>query len=132
MKIESENSDAEFYLASLALGILYGMKQGVLHPNVGIWSMGRPVFSNAVAKSADLSLRLKEVIYQFDEIDFSDSEPEVQQLVLDEMIDNCLECLQDSVNPGMSFWAHLSMQPFSVDEFYAHRHTNQQIKKSHK
>ena len=44
MRIETHNLDAEFYIASLALGILYGMKQGEVHPTAGIWSLGRPRF----------------------------------------------------------------------------------------
>ena len=55
MRIETHNSDAEFYIASLALGILYGMKQGVVHPEVGIWSLGRPVFSQQVLRSKEVS-----------------------------------------------------------------------------
>ena len=31
----------KFYLASLALGVLEAMKQGVVHPEMGIWSLGR-------------------------------------------------------------------------------------------
>ena len=117
MKIETDNREAEFYLASLALGMLYGMQQGVIHPEAGIWSLGRPVFADAVLASPHLSLRLKEVVAQFDEIDFWDYQSENQQQMLAEMIDNTLSCLQDTIDKDTTYWARLSMAPLeAVDE----------------
>ncbi|WP_171495354.1 hypothetical protein [Acinetobacter colistiniresistens] len=39
MKLETLNKNAEFYIASLALGVLEGMQQGVISPEAGIWSL---------------------------------------------------------------------------------------------
>ena len=46
MKLEIENINVEFYIASMALGVLEGIKQSVIHSESGgIWSSGRPIFS---------------------------------------------------------------------------------------
>ena len=78
---------------------------------------GRPVFSDAVLASPYLSLRLKEVIGRFDEIDFWDYQSENQQQMLAEMIDNTLSCLTDTISKDSTYWARLSMAPLeAVDE----------------
>lgn len=97
MKLETHNKNAEFYIASLALGILEGMKQGVLSPEVGIWSLARPSFSNQVLKSTMISDDLKYIVGYFDEIDvlsgFDGGEVKQQQMI-DELKEKCLRCLQ--------------------------------------
>ena len=45
------------------------MKQGVVHPEVGIWSLGRPAFAKQVYQSQDFSQTPKDVICMFEEID---------------------------------------------------------------
>ena len=46
MKLEIEKINVEFYIASMALGILEGRKQSVIHSESGgVWSSGRPMFS---------------------------------------------------------------------------------------
>ena len=118
MRIETHNSDAEFYIASLALGILYGMKQGVVHPEVGIWSLGRPVFSQQVLRSKEVSQTLKDVIARFDEIDFWDDNPRQQQRMIDEMIADCLQCFQRAAASNNPLIATLNMQPFSEEDIW--------------
>ena len=118
MRIETHNLDAEFYIASLALGILYGMKQGVVHPEVGIWSLGRPAFANQVHQSQDFSQTLKDVICMFDEIDFWADNPRQQQRMLDEMIADCLQCLQQAAARDNPLIAIMSMQPFSEEDIW--------------
>ena len=118
MRIETHNLDAEFYIASLALGILYGMKQGVVHPTAGIWSLGRPAFSTQANKAKELSSLLKKVIYAFDEIDFWEDEPLLQQQMIDEMIANCLQCLQHAAARNNPLIAIMSMKPFSEEDIW--------------
>ena len=118
MRIETHNLDAEFYIASLALGILYGMKQGEVHPTAGIWSLGRPAFSTQANKAKELSSLLKKVIYAFDEIDFWEDEPLLQQQMIDEMIANCLQCLQQAAARNNPLIAIMSMQPFSEEDIW--------------
>ena len=118
MRIETHNSDAEFYIASLALGILYGMKQGVVHPEVGIWSLGRPVFSQQVLRSKEVSQTLKDMIANFDEIDFWDDNPRQQQRMIDGMIADCLQCLQQAAGSNNPLIATLSMQAFSEEDIW--------------
>ena len=118
MRIETHNSDAEFYIASLALGILYGMKQGVVHPEVGIWSLGRPVFSQQVLRSKEVSQTLKDMIANFDEIDFWDDNPRQQQRMIDEMIADCLQCLQQVAARNNPLIAIMSMKSFSEEDIW--------------
>ena len=68
MKFETNNLNAEFYLASLALGVLEAMKQGVVHPDIGIWSLGRLQCSQQFESSLVLSDDIKYVIGCMDEI----------------------------------------------------------------
>lgn len=97
MKLETLNKNAEFYIASLALGVLEGMKQGIIFPEAGIWSLARPSFSNEVLKSTMISDDLKYVIGCFDEIDvrscFDDGEVKQQQMI-NELKEKSLSCLQ--------------------------------------
>ena len=121
MRIETHNLDAEFYIASLALGILYGMKQGMVHPEVGIWFLGRPAFLTQVNKAKELSNLLKKVIYVFDEIDFWDDEPLLQQQMIDSMIADCLQCLQQAAARNNPLIAIMSMKPFSEEDIWNKR-----------
>ena len=118
MRIETHNLDAEFYIASLALGILYGMKQGEVHPTAGIWSLGRPAFSTQANKAKELSSLLKKVIYAFDEIDFWEDEPLLQQQMIDAMMADCLQCLQQAAARNNPLIAIMSMKPFSEEDIW--------------
>ncbi len=97
MKLETLNKNAEFYIASLALGVLEGMQQGIISPEAGIWSLARPSFSNEVLKSTIISDDLKYVIACFDEIDALsnfDGGEGMQQQMINELKQRCLSCLQ--------------------------------------
>ena len=113
MKLETLNKNAEFYIASLALGVLEGMKQGVLSPEAGIWSLTRSSFSNEFLKSTIISDDLKYVIACFDEIDalsnFDGGEVK-QQKMMDELKERCLSCLQkvDYKNIDMKMTSSIS------------------------
>jgi hypothetical protein len=70
LQIQEENID--FYIASLALGILVGVRDGAISADVGMWSLGRPVFREAI-ESSPVSISLKSVINEFDELDAAQS-----------------------------------------------------------
>ncbi|MCH7314343.1 hypothetical protein [Acinetobacter sp. ANC 3882] len=97
MKLDTHNKNAEFYLASLALGILEGIKQGVVSPEAGIWSLSRSSFSSEVLKSTMISDDLKDVIGCFDEIDvwscFENGKIKQQEMI-DQLKEKCLRCLE--------------------------------------
>ncbi len=97
MRFETNNSNTEFYVASLALGILEGMKQGVIHPEIGIWSLGRPIFLANIKKTSIISKDLNYVIDCFDEIDLwasSENNQKMQIQMIDELRNICIKCLE--------------------------------------
>ena len=113
MKLETLNKNAEFYIASLALGVLEGMKQDVLSPEAGIWSLARSSFSNELLKSTIISNDLKYVIACFDEIDALssfDGGEGMQQQMINELKQRCLSCLQkvDYKNIDMKMTSSIS------------------------
>lgn len=67
IKLELEENAAEFYIASLARGILEGMKSGALPLEIGIWSLGRPAFRSATLATS-ISAELTAVLESFDEL----------------------------------------------------------------
>ena len=69
LKLETNLDNSEFYISSLAIGILEGMKSGTVPLEEGIWSLGRPVFSNNFDNTNSLSDDLLNCIKTFDEID---------------------------------------------------------------
>ena len=98
MKLEIENINVEFYIASMALGILEGMKQSVIHSESGgVWSSGRSMFSQQVQNSLILSDSLKYTVGCFDEINmwvgFENSD-EKQFEMINKLIQIYLECLK--------------------------------------
>ncbi len=91
LRIETDVENADFYLASLAIGILEGMKKGVIPFDVGIWSLARPVFWQDLAICTEVSSELIEIISSFDEIDGLDKE--ISLSIIDNMLIN-LEKIQ--------------------------------------
>lgn len=67
LKTESENAD--FYVASLAIGILEGMKTGGVPTVVGTWSLARPVFWEAMKISGVISSKLVDWVSSIDELE---------------------------------------------------------------
>ncbi len=66
--LTTEIENADFYIASLAIGILEGMKSGALSLEVGIWSLARPAFWKKL-KSSSISAELIELVSSLDEVD---------------------------------------------------------------
>ncbi|MBH0063697.1 hypothetical protein [Psychrobacter sp. SZ93C1] len=69
LKLETNIASSEFYISSLAIGILEGMKSGTVSFEEGIWSLGRPAFWNSFDKTNFLSDELLNCVKNFDEID---------------------------------------------------------------
>lgn len=120
MKIETNNLNAEFYLASLALGILEAMKQQVIHPEVGIWSLGRVQSLDQIQDTSVISDELKYVIGCFDEIDvWSSLDPknafEKQQTMIEELKAICLDILKKLSYKNMSLTIKLSMSDYDLN-----------------
>lgn len=119
MKIETNNVNAEFYLASLALGILEAMKLGAVQPEAGIWSLGRLQGLHQF-DSLVLSEDLKYVIGCFDEIDvWSSLDPknglEKQQAMIEELKVLCLNVLRNLSYKEISLTIKLSMEEHDLD-----------------
>ncbi|MCU9948073.1 hypothetical protein [Pseudomonas sp. PDM13] len=100
LKLEFEENAAEFYIASLARGILEGIKSGALTAETGIWSLGRPVFRNTLM-TLSISAALKAVLESFDELDALtelgiDLQPTLQRMI--DALDRC----QRSINVDAS------------------------------
>ena len=120
MKFETNNLNAEFYLASLALGILEAMKQGVVHPDIGIWSLGKLQCSQQFENSLFLSEDLKYVIGCLDEIDVwtsldAQNGLEKQLIMIDELRVKCLKILKHLDYKEMNLSIELSMDEYDLD-----------------
>lgn len=67
LKTEVEN--ASFYVSSLAIGILEGMKSGGVPLESGTWSLARPVFWEALEECDEIDTRLIDWVSSLDELD---------------------------------------------------------------
>lgn len=65
--LEIPQGNVEFYVASLARGVLMAMQTGAIGLEAGVWSLGRPVFQQALQGS--ISTELRAVLQAFDELD---------------------------------------------------------------
>ena len=100
LQIQEENID--FYVASLAMGILVGVRQGAIPAEVGIWSLGRPVFREAI-ESSSVSISLKGVLNAFDELDAAQSLGLDVVSICHRLISELLACQEHAVGKGKSF-----------------------------
>ena len=66
--LTTEIENADFYIASLVIGILEGMKSGDISLEVGVWSLARPIFWKKL-KSSSISAELIELVSSLDEVD---------------------------------------------------------------
>lgn len=65
-KTEVEN--ASFYVSSLAIGILEGMKSGGIPLECGTWSLARPIFWQALDDCIEVDCRLIDWVSSLDEL----------------------------------------------------------------
>lgn len=95
LTLEDENT--EFYIASLALGILQGIKLKALNPEVGIWTLGRPIFKEPLL-NMPISKSLKQVIDSFDELEaIFMINPQNFNDFLSNLIFECAECQKNAL-----------------------------------
>lgn len=66
LKTEVEN--ASFYVSSLAIGILEGMKSGDVPLESGTWSLARPIFWKALDECEEVDCRLIDWVSSLDEL----------------------------------------------------------------
>lgn len=99
LKLETNIANGEFYISSLAIGILEGMKSGTVPFEEGIWSLGRPVFWNRFDNTNWLSDDLLDCIKTFDEIDAmkSTSSREFALKMIEELLTKLRTCQKDSL-----------------------------------
>ena len=67
LKTDIEN--ASFYVSSLAIGILEGMKSGGVPLECGTWSLARPIFWQALEDCVEIDCRLVDWVSSLDELD---------------------------------------------------------------
>ncbi len=67
--LKTEIESANFYVSSLAIGILEGMKSGEVPLECGIWSLARPMFWEALKESKEIDACLVEKVASLDELD---------------------------------------------------------------
>ncbi len=67
LKTEVEN--ASFYISSLAIGVLEGMKSGGVLLESGTWSLARPIFWEALEECDEIDCRLIDWVSSLDELD---------------------------------------------------------------
>ena len=99
LKLETNLTNGEFYISSLAIGILEGMKFGTVPFEVGIWSLGRPVFWKSFDKIDLLSDNLLNCLKTFDEIDAmkSASSRESALKMIEELLTSLRTCQKNSL-----------------------------------
>ncbi len=100
LKLETNIASSEFYISSLAIGILEGMKSGTVPFEEGIWSLGRPTFWSSFDKANLLSDHLLSCIKTFDEIDAMKSitSQESALRLVEELLTNLRTCQKNSLS----------------------------------
>lgn len=104
LKLETDIANSEFYISSLAIGILEGMK-------AGIWSLGRPVFWNSFDKKNALSDNLLSCLKTFDEIEaiksISNREPALK--MIEELLSRLRICQKESLlnSPDLKLYSSI-------------------------
>lgn len=83
----TEIENADFYISSLAIGVLEGMISGGVPLEAGIWSLARPIFWKALEESNLVSSRLVDWISSLDELDALDKSGGNAQKELNELIE---------------------------------------------
>lgn len=89
--LEIPEASLEFYVASLARGVLAAMRSGSIETEVGIWSLGRPIFQQTLQDSS-ISAELKNVLSVFDELDMLKTLGGDLQGTLDHLLESLEAC----------------------------------------
>lgn len=98
--LKTNTINAEFYISSIAIGVLEGMKAGNINFEEGIWSLGRPVFWECFLGDEIISKMLLKCIQSFDEIDcaFGLSGKDNAVQMIDELLIVLYECQKQSLD----------------------------------
>lgn len=91
LQLHIKQSNAQFYVATLALGLLIAMKSEKISLETGIWSLGRPEFLNKTLPFC--SPNLQNILQSFDELDALSELSSKQQVM--QQIDDWIEYLQN-------------------------------------
>jgi hypothetical protein len=67
LEIGTESNQAEAFVLCLALGTLRAIKDGLLDPNSGTWTLGRPVFWKTLELGGVVSENVLHVLKSADE-----------------------------------------------------------------
>lgn len=107
--LDIPEANVEFYVASLARGILMAMKSGAIATEVGIWSLGRCVFQQAL--QGCISAELTAILDVFDELDALEAVGGDVQATLDRLLLDLEACQQRSAaGEATDFWIKSSQQ----------------------
>lgn len=102
MILKTADENVEFYISSLAIGILLGIKEGTLSTDVGIWSLGRPAFQNMI-QASQVSERLKCALGLFDELDAVKSLGGNLEATIQRLLDDLIYCQKQAALEGINF-----------------------------
>ncbi|ULJ60689.1 hypothetical protein [Wielerella bovis] len=91
LQLQIHQSNVEFYVATLALGLLNAMKSGVIPFETGIWSLARPQFLDETLPFCSPELQM--ILQQFDELDALSTLVSSEQAI--QQIDDWIETLQN-------------------------------------
>lgn len=84
LKTDIEN--ANFYVSSIAIGILEGMKSGGVSLECGTWSLARPIFWQALDQCVEIDSRLVDWVSSLDELDALQNLDGSAYKVIDELL----------------------------------------------
>ena len=94
VSFETAEENVEFYVATMVLGLLQGIKNKTVPPDIGIWSLGRPMFWKSLEKKKIISSELLTVLQTLDELDLMENMlPLDMTKELDKLIDTVNICL---------------------------------------
>lgn len=79
--------NASFYVSSLAIGMLEGMKDKSIPLETGIWSLARPIFWKALEDVDTIDIRLIEWLSSMDELDALQNLDGDAYKIIDELLD---------------------------------------------
>ncbi len=111
LKTDVEN--ASFYVSSLAIGILEGMRSGSVPLECGTWSLARPIFWQALEECAVIDCRLVDWVSSLDELDALQKLDGSANKVIDEMLVLLKISQKKSLKGNPSLAISSSVQPNS-------------------
>ena len=113
-QLEIANEHLDSFVICLALGTLREMRDGNMPYEIGIWTLGRPVFSCNSEVNRFLSKETIEVIQEVGEIDSIASTGDKEKA--NETLDDLIIILQTKLKSlGNSYWYARWLKPYSTN-----------------